>query len=199
MNSKKLFSAVFFLFSSIVLGIGIYEILPIISTVSHNFGVNSASSLKVSTFFSLSYALGFLVVAKLNGKIAARKMLLISLSIVALFTLAIGFAKNYVSLLTLRFFQGAFSSFFTPIILSTVTKIFSQEWVPVVNSMVTSGFMLASVFGQLLAMYCVNTWGWKVLFIIQFLLIVIVIIGLYVILPLKPEASGPRIKSVQVK
>ncbi|MDN6968746.1 MFS transporter [Oenococcus sp. UCMA 17063] len=183
-NKKSLWVVMAFLLASIILGISIYETIPLYADISQLFNVSVYKAIQASSAFSLGYALGFLTVGPLLERFNSRWLLLVSLNLVAIFSILIGAINSFIWLLCLRLFQGIFSSFFAPIAFASVWQLVSEKNIPMANSMITSGFVLASVFGQLFSIIIYQYLGWQGVFNIQAILLVFLAGILFKIMPL---------------
>lgn len=189
MQKKNYSIIILFLFSSILIGIGIYETIPLYTNISDLFTIPRADALKTSSYFSLGYAIGFLSVTPLIKKYNSRLILLLALSFSALTTFSLALTQSFSLLLLLRFLQGFSSSFFAPIAFASVIALISERQVPLANSMITSGFIISSVIGQIFSVTLFNLAGWKTIFYTQAALMLILAVILYIVLPSLPKPS----------
>lgn len=189
MFNKNNNTIILFLFSSIIIGISIYETIPLYTDISKLFMVSQTSAIKTSSFFSLGYALGFLSVAPLLNKFDSRLLLSSALLLLALSTFVISYVNNFSILLFLRFLQGIFSSFFAPIAFASVVELVSSKQVPIANSMITSGFVISSVVGQIFSNLLFKITSWQGIFITQSIMVLVLACILFNVLPSLPKLN----------
>ncbi|WP_076655303.1 MFS transporter [Lactiplantibacillus plantarum] len=183
MKNKNYLIIIILLIASIIVGSSIYEFIPLYTNISHLFQVSNTQAIQTSSAFSLGYAFGFLTVSPLIQRFNTQWLLSINLLLVALTSIAMGTVSDFSLLLILRILQGAFSSFFIPIAFASVWKLVSERNIPFANSMITSGFILASVFGQLFSSVTYQALGWQKFLLIKSILIIILAIVLFKLMP----------------
>lgn len=179
------------LFSSIVIGISIYEMIPLSNLLSTKFTISATTAVQANSLFSLGYAIGFLTVTPLWKRFKNnRKLLFLNLLLASIVTVLLGFVNNFELFLILRVLQGIFSSFFGPIAFASVLKLIDPKRITFANSLITSGFVISSIVGQIYSTSIYQLINWQFIFIFQAVLLVIILLLLWHIIPSLPSPNG---------
>ncbi|MCO7125430.1 MFS transporter [Sporolactobacillus shoreicorticis] len=181
MTNKLYLHTFIYFMASISIGISIYEMIPLYAFIADSFGTDHA--VWAGSIFSLGYAIGFLMVGWLMSKIPHKPLLLTALGMLILNTLLIGFTHSFSALIVIRFFQGIFASVFAPIVFSIIIRSFPKNRIPLANSAVTSGFVIAGVIGQLFASFLFQFGGWFFIYGVQALIYFLIVLLLSFTVP----------------
>lgn len=141
-----------------------YITIPLISVFSSSFDVSLQQAALTGSVFSLFYALGCLVFGALSDRFGRKAFLMIGIGSMTFVTLLIGFVESFYWLLILRAIQGAAASVYAPISLVYVGEVYPAEKRLTTIGFITSGFLTAAIFGQVLSSAIQELWGWPFIF-----------------------------------
>lgn len=126
----------------------LYLFLPVTETLSHLVTPQGHAVSLLTTFFSLFFAIGFLVWGPLSDCYGRNRIILLGLTILTLITLMISLSTNYYYLLVLRSAQGFFASAFPPVALAWIAENIDERIRHRAVSMISCAFLLAGTIGQ---------------------------------------------------
>ncbi|WP_216827604.1 MFS transporter [Alkalihalobacterium elongatum] len=141
-----------------------YITIPLISAFSSTFEVSLQQAALTGSVFSLFYALGCLIFGALSDRFGRKGFLMIGIGSITIVTLLIGFVESFYWLLVLRAIQGAVASVYAPISLVYVGEVYPAEKRLTTIGFITSGFLTAAIFGQVLSSAIQEVWGWPFIF-----------------------------------
>ncbi|MDE5413436.1 MFS transporter [Alkalihalobacterium chitinilyticum] len=141
-----------------------YITIPLISVFSASFEVSLQQAALTGSVFSLFYALGCLIFGALSDRFGRKAFLMIGICSITIVTLLIGFVEGFYWLLILRALQGAVASVYAPISLVYVGEVYPSEKRLTTIGFITSGFLTAAIFGQVLSSAIQELWGWPFIF-----------------------------------
>ncbi|MBK2258296.1 MFS transporter [Francisella philomiragia] len=163
--------------------------------IANNFQVN-ALALKVAVTVYL-LALGLFIPASgwISDKIGCKKLLIISLIGFIISSVACGLSTNIISLVIFRAFQGAFGAFTAPVARLAMVRIFKNDRLTAM-SIVAVIATLGPVIGPLVGGAMTTYIGWRMIFFINFpiVLICIILISIYL-----PNISVAKIRKFDFK
>ena len=91
----------------------LYASIPLLGPVSTTFGGDSTFAL--STAFSVTYAVGFLIWGPVSDRYGRKKVMAIAIGVLSAATLACAFAPSLATLAGLRALQGLSAAGFAPV------------------------------------------------------------------------------------
>ena len=137
----------------------LYASIPLLAPVSSAFRVNATFAL--SLCFSLAYAVGFLIWGPVSDRYGRKKVVVLSLSVLTLTTLGCAFAPTLGVLAILRACQGMAAAGFAPVALAYLTEsVLPAGRARAIGAMSTA-FLAAGIFGQVLASIIALSLGWR--------------------------------------
>ncbi|OLO39145.1 hypothetical protein BTR23_08780 [Alkalihalophilus pseudofirmus] len=143
-----------------------YITIPLISAFSTIFQVSLQQAAWVGSIFSLFYALGCLMFGALSDKYGRKVFLIIGMCSITIVTVFIGFVENFYLLLIFRAIQGAVASVYAPISLVYVGEVYPVHKRLTTIGFITSGFLMAAIFGQVMSSAIHEYLGWEYVFFI---------------------------------
>ena len=137
----------------------LYASIPLLAPVSSAFRANATFAL--SLCFSLAYAVGFLIWGPVSDRYGRKKVVVLSLSVLTLTTLGCAFAPTLGMLAILRACQGMAAAGFAPVALAYLTEsVLPAGRARAIGAMSTA-FLAAGIFGQVLASIIALSLGWR--------------------------------------
>jgi YNFM family putative membrane transporter len=146
----------------------LYLAIPLTPYLVEHFQRDTAAiTLGLASSFSLSYALGFLIWGPVSDHYGRRVVLLIGMLMLLAGTLACAFAPSLAWLTAIRCLQGLAASSFAPVALAWLSEVYTgKRRATAIGAMVTA-FLLAGIFGQVLASWLALHWDWRWVFILS--------------------------------
>ena len=137
----------------------LYASIPLLTPVSSAFQADATFAL--SLCFSLAYAVGFLIWGPVSDRYGRKRIIAISLSVLTLTTLGCAFAPTLGMLAILRACQGMTAAGFAPVALAYLTEsVLPAGRARAIGAMSTA-FLAAGIFGQVLASIIALSLGWR--------------------------------------
>ncbi|UJP10953.1 MFS transporter [Microbacterium sp. KUDC0406] len=168
----------------------LYAAIPLIAPISADLGGDSTFAL--STAFSLSYAIGFLIWGPLADQYGHRRVLMIGLAALAATTLGTALSSTLPALGTLRALQGFTAASFAPVALAYLAEAVHPRRRPLAIGAMSTAFLVAGVAGQVLASTVALAIGWPWVFGLSGAILVVCLGGVAVMLaePQRPLRAG---------
>ncbi|CDG22590.1 Major facilitator family transporter [Xenorhabdus poinarii G6] len=162
--------SVIFLLATIALFVltQLYLAIPLITYVGRDFSSANTESVTfaLATSFSLAYACGFLIWGPVSDQYGRRPVMLVGLFVLSIATFACSFSTSLSWLAGLRILQGLAASSFAPIALAYLTETVPMRHRATAIGMMSTSFLIAGIFGQVLAAWIVLELSWSWVFII---------------------------------
>ncbi|RYG74263.1 MFS transporter [Lentibacillus lipolyticus] len=144
----------------------VYVMTPLIDDFSRAFGVTRTMAAWPGSIFSFCYACGFLVFGPLSDRVGYKRMMVSGLSVLAVVTFTIGTVDGFQLLIILRALQGFAAATFAPAALSYVFDVYPREKQVTTVGFIAFGFLVAGVFGQIVASSVNQLVNWQVIFLL---------------------------------
>lgn len=191
-TSSYAIQVMFFFIASICVGIGIYEVIPLNYVLGQSFHVGQQQVVLIGSAFSLGYAIGFLIFGWLANYFEIKKLLITGLFLLMVSTFVTGFATTYTFIMIFRVIQGLCAASFAPLAFSIIIKVFPDNQRVAGISAVTTGFVMAGIFGQLYGSIVISSHPWSTVFYLQALIYVIMIIFMIFLVPKTGEVLSTK-------
>jgi DHA2 family multidrug resistance protein-like MFS transporter len=137
--------------------------------------------------FSLALAAGLLPAGLLADRYGRKKVLLISLAVFGAGSLACAYAPSALALIVARTVLGLGAAAMVPVVLATLTVLFSEAERPRAVGIWAASNFLALPLGPILGGYLLSHYWWGLVFLIN---VPVVLIGLVAIALLVPESRS---------
>ena len=157
--------------------------------IAEEFKLSATQSGLVISAFFLSYAIMQLVGGFLSDKYGARRMILISVLMWSIFTVATGLAWSFISLIVIRILFGIGEGSFPSASSVAVADNFPRSERGRAKSTLTAATTVGSIVSTVAAAALIVFMGWRLLFIGFGVLGLILTIVLYFILTPKEQQS----------
>lgn len=138
----------------------LYAAIPLLGPVGVSMGADATFAL--STCFSVTYAVGFLVWGPISDRYGRKKVMTASIGVLAVATLLCSGASSLPMLAGLRALQGAAASGFAPVALAYLTEAVAPQRRARAIGAMSAAFLVAGIFGQVLASTIAlhASWSW---------------------------------------
>lgn len=145
----------------------LYLAIPLLAYVEQDFNTTAgAATFALATSFSLSYAAGFLVWGPVSDQYGRRPLMLVGLVALSAATFACAFAPSLSWLAGLRALQGLAASSFAPVALAWLAEAMPPNRRAIAIGAMSTAFLVAGVFGQVLAAWVALLWAWGWVFLV---------------------------------
>ncbi len=138
----------------------LYAAIPLLGPVGASMGADATFAL--STCFSVTYAVGFLVWGPISDRYGRKKVMTASIGVLVVATLLCSAASSLPTLAGLRALQGAAASGFAPVALAYLTEAVAPQRRARAIGAMSAAFLVAGIFGQVLASTIAlrASWSW---------------------------------------
>ncbi|EPH07022.1 hypothetical protein HMPREF1531_00068 [Propionibacterium sp. oral taxon 192 str. F0372] len=138
----------------------LYAAIPLLGPVEIAMGADATFAL--STCFSVTYAVGFLVWGPISDRYGRKKVMTASIGVLAMATLLCSGAPSLLMLAGLRALQGVAASGFAPVALAYLTEAVAPQRRARAIGAMSAAFLVAGIFGQVLASTIAlrTSWSW---------------------------------------
>ncbi|WP_172656829.1 MFS transporter [Domibacillus robiginosus] len=160
------FITILLFWCGLVLLSSMYITLPLTTLFMDSLGITSAQTAWIGSSFSLCYALGCLLYGPFSDKYGRKIFLSVSISLLTVITIGIGFVESFPILLILRGLQGLVAAAFAPIALVYAGEIFPPHKRLTAIGFISSGLLMASIIGQVFSGMVGEAFGWHAIFFI---------------------------------
>ncbi len=179
--------------SGLVIGIDVTVLnlaLPTLATALH------ASTAELQWFvaaYSLVFAAAMIPAGMLGDRFGRKKMLLGALFVFGASSLACAYASSSGELLAARALLGLAAAFVTPLTLSVLTVLFSEEERGRAVTIIVGMTMVAYPIGPILGGWLLTHFWWGSVFLINVPVVTIALIAVALLLPESRSARRPRL------
>ncbi len=144
----------------------LYIPISIIPLFIEKFRVSAADATWLISAFGFAYAIGFLMSGPLSDRFGRKVILTYGLLLLSLATCLVALSVTFKMLVMARIIQGLIASTFAPTALAYVHENFPDHLKGLIITLITTGFMLAGIVGQLYAQTIVHYFQWNAIFYI---------------------------------
>jgi YNFM family putative membrane transporter len=128
-----------------------YVTIPLIPVWSHTFHATQKQVVWAGSAFGFAYAIGNVCFGTLSDRVRRIHILYVGLFLLSISTALVGFSPSLGWLIILRTIQGIVASSFPAVALAYVGDVLAPRYRPIAISVISCGFLLAGVFGQIYA------------------------------------------------
>ncbi|WP_274652081.1 MFS transporter [Paenibacillus humicola] len=144
----------------------VYTMIPITGDVAQALHASIGRTVWSSSMFSIWYAVGFLVFGPLSHRFGRKQIIVSGLLLLTLTTFLAGFVHTAGQLVLLRAVQGFFAASFQPVALAYVFERFPVEKKGTAISILSTGFLMAGIAGQVISSWVTERYGWSNVFVL---------------------------------
>jgi YNFM family putative membrane transporter len=144
----------------------LYLAIPLLPYLGQDFNSSNATiTLALASSFSICYAMGFLIWGVISDQYGRRPVLLVGLMLLILTTIVCSLVSSLQALTVIRALQGLVASSFAPIALAWLAEAMPVQYRAKAVGAMSSAFLVAGIFGQVLAAWIALHWHWRLVFI----------------------------------
>lgn len=147
----------------------LYLAIPLAEPVAADLagsGGGGGTVFALSTVFSLFYATGFLIWGPVSDQWGRKRVMVPGILVLAIATAACALAPSVGWMAVLRAVQGLVASSFAPIALAWLTEALPPQKRATAIGAMSTAFLVAGIFGQVLASSLALWWDWRLVFVI---------------------------------
>ena len=152
-------------FTALVVVSQLYAAIPLASPAGKSLGGDAAFAL--STCFSATYALGFVLWGPLADHFGRRRTMLAGMILLTLATAGCAAAQSISALAILRGLQGITTSSFAPVALAYIAEAVEPRRRALSIGAVSTAFLAAGIVGQVVPQALANWAGWASAFLVS--------------------------------
>lgn len=174
----------------------VYITQPLLPMLAQEFAVSPLLAGWTFTATTLTLGLSLLLYGPLSDALGRRGIMLLTMSGVALVTLALAFTDNFWTLLLLRALQGLLLGGLPAIAIAYMGDEFTRKAVAVAVGLYISGNSLGGIGGRLIGGFIGDAWGWNAAFQVMAVVSLVCLAGFALLLPrsrhFEPKPLHPR-------
>src|SRR3954454_4522252 len=161
----------------------LYVTIPLLSVFASTYDLSASQAAWAGSTFSFSFAAGCLFFGAISDRFGKKKVMVIGLFCLSIVTFVIGLTDSFNQLLILRGIQGATAATFSPVALTYIGLMFPDKKKVTTIGIISSGFLIAGIVGQLISTLIESTFNWNMVFYFFSIIYLITTIFLFIILP----------------
>lgn len=164
----------------------LYMTIPLIHIFSNYFNSNISNATLTSSVFSIFFAIGCLFYGAISNRYGRKKVILLGLIFLSIFSLLAGFSSNLILLITFRALQGLAAATFSPVALAYIMDFFPSDRKVLAISYISTGFLMAGILGQDISMILSDYFSWKYIFFLFSFIYILTFVILCIFIPAVP-------------
>lgn len=173
----------------------LYAAIPLLTPISTD--LHGSATVALSTAFSLTYAAGFLIWGPVSDHYGRRRTMALALGTLTISTVCCALAPSLPALAALRAIQGLSASGFAPVALAYLSEALApSRRAGAIGAMATS-FLVAGIFGQVLASLVALHLGWRWFFPLCGGLLAVALAAVLAVVHDAASTSGPSDSSLR--
>lgn len=149
MKPKRMAAAL--IFTGIFIASNLYTMLPLQAQIAELYHLSDSQASLSSSMFIFPYAIGLFFFGMLADKLPHKKVLLTGMASLAVVTVLVGLMPTYWLFIVLRALQGILAASFAPTAFAYSFEHFHGKTQAFVIAMINTGFLIAGIFGQMIA------------------------------------------------
>lgn len=198
-NNINQFTIILLALGAFVTGTAEFVVSGILELISFELDVSISIAGQLITIYSLSYAIGALVLVMLTSKFDRKKVLLYAIAIFILGNLVAFFSYNFIILMLSRVIMAMSGGLYIVVATNYAAQIAAHEKRGTAMATVITGFTVSLVLGVPIGTFLAGYVDWHYIFLIIALGTVLLLIGLYKLLPaIKGNPALPFKQQLQI-
>lgn len=161
----------------------LYVTIPLLPVFAASYSLSASQAAWAGSIFSIFFATGSLFAGAVSDRFGRKNVMTIGLVCFSFITFLVGLSNSYSSLLILRALQGAAAATFSPVALIYIGMMYPQSKRVTTIGIISSGFLIAGIIGQLISSFIESIFNWHAVFLILSAVYFITTILLIIFLP----------------
>lgn len=174
----------------------LYTPQPLLPLFSQTWGISPVDASLSVSLTTLTLSLSLLIYGPLSDAIGRRGIMLVTMTLTTLCSLAMAFAPDFATLLALRTLQGLFIGGLLAVAMAYMGDEFERKAMILAIGLYISGNSLGGISGRLISGAVASQWGWEASFLVTGSLSVVILIAFVWMLPpsrhFTPKPLRPR-------
>lgn len=162
----------------------------ILNVIADDLRISIALAGQLITAYSLAFAIGTPVLVAVTSRMARKTLLVSSLVIFIIGSLASYASSDYAVLMVSRLILGVSAGVFTVVAISSVAKLVPADKIGRAIGMIALGFGSAMALGVPIGIAVTNWWSWQMIFALLAIVSLLIMLGLIRLLP-QIEGDAP--------
>src|SRR5699024_3315888 len=171
----------------------LYMTIPLLPIIAVDYGISLQRAAWAGSTFSIFFALGCLFFGAIAERIGLKNVLVVGMVGLSLITFLIGLASDFTQLLVLRALQGAIAATFSPPSITYIGVMFPEKKRLATIGLVTSGFLLSGVIGQLISSLLAVYINWQAVFYL--FSVIYILAAFFLFITLKKDSNTNKEKT----
>lgn len=142
----------------------LYMTIPLLPVFSESYHLSLSQAAWAGSIFSICFAVGCLFFGAVSDRYGKKKVMTTGLLALAVVTFLIGFSNSFSQIVVLRGIQGALAATFSPVALTYVGVMYPPNKRVTTIGIISSGFLIAGIVGQLIASFLTAMVNWNTVF-----------------------------------
>ena len=173
----------------------LYAAIPLLTPISTD--LHGSATVALSTVFSLTYAMGFLIWGPVSDHYGRRRTMALALGTLTVSTVCCALAPSLPVLAALRAIQGLSASGFAPVALAYLSEALAPPRRAGAIGAMSTSFLVAGIVGQVLASLVALHLGWRWFFPLCGGLLAVALAAVLAVAVVHDAASGPSASSLR--
>ena len=173
----------------------LYAAIPLLTPISTD--LHGSATVALSTAFSLTYAAGFLIWGPVSDHYGRRRTMALALGTLTISTVCCALAPSLPALAALRAIQGLSASGFAPVALAYLSEALAPSRRAEAIGAMSTSFLVAGIFGQVLASLVALHLGWRWFFPLCGGLLAVALAAVLAVVHDAASTSGPSDSSLR--
>ena len=173
----------------------LYAAIPLLTPISTD--LHGSATVALSTAFSLTYAAGFLIWGPVSDHYGRRRTMALALGTLTISTVCCALAPSLPALAALRAIQGLSASGFAPVALAYLSEALAPSRRARAIGAMSTSFLVAGIFGQVLASLVALHLGWRWFFPLCGGLLAVALAAVLAVVHDAASTSGPSDSSLR--
>ena len=173
----------------------LYAAIPLLTPISTD--LHGSATVALSTVFSLTYAMGFLIWGPVSDHYGRRRTMALALGTLTVSTVCCALAPSLPALAALRAVQGLSASGFAPVALAYLSEALAPPRRAGAIGAMSTSFLVAGIVGQVLASLVALHLGWRWFFPLCGGLLAMALAAVLAVVHDAAHASGPSGSSLR--
>lgn len=167
----------------------LYVTIPLLPKLSDIYHISVSQAAWAGSIFSICFAVGCLFFGAISDRYGKKNVMALGLFCLAIVTFMIGLSESFSQLVVLRGIQGCLAATFSPVALTYVGLMYPPKKRVTTIGIISSGFLIAGIVGQLIASFLSALVNWNTVFFFFGIVYILTSILLLLVIPKDDAAS----------